>query len=471
LPVLRDRAGAYADYTAAGFGYGPSFQVIDEIRAGSGEALVRLDAGAGGPATEVPPALLDGALRACHWAGRTTAPRAGELAVPFSLGALDVRAPLPPVCLAHARRTGEAAGAGRFDLTVYDERGRVLAELRDFAGRPPTPATASASVAASAAASASAPASASIAASASAAASGAATVPASASVPASVSATTYTPASASSVPGSVSAPATVTVPGTTGPQASGAAVPTGGAAVLYEPYWQDAGEPAQGSAADTLAVLGRHPELEAALAATGVWRRVVNVPEDPGALADALAGLAHPDGLDLAVAGGLTAPAPAPDAGDPAGLLDRVCGTVLQVLGAARSDELPGRVRLLVLHSQDGGHDRPEWAALAGFARSTAPTAPRLELLTLGVDPALAADAAAEAVVADLRAAPRAAGLEARRTANGARQVRALRPVHPCGGPNRRCATAASTSSPAAAGPSAASSPSTWPAPTGHGWC
>ncbi|MBJ6640789.1 polyketide synthase dehydratase domain-containing protein [Streptomyces sp. DHE7-1] len=34
LPVLRDRAGAYADYTAAGFGYGPSFQVIDEIRAG-----------------------------------------------------------------------------------------------------------------------------------------------------------------------------------------------------------------------------------------------------------------------------------------------------------------------------------------------------------------------------------------------------------------------------------------------------
>ncbi|MGW5536677.1 SDR family NAD(P)-dependent oxidoreductase [Streptomyces sp. NPDC004009] len=433
LPVLRDRAGAYADYTAAGFGYGPSFQVIDEIRAGSGEALVRLDAGAGGPATEVPPALLDGALRACHWAGRTTAPRAGELAVPFSLGALDVRAPLPPVCLAHARRTGEAAGAGRFDLTVYDERGRVLAELRDFAGRPPTPATASASVAASAAASASAPASASIAASASAAASGAATVPASASVPASVSATTYTPASASSVPGSVSAPATVTVPGTTGPQASGAAVPTGGAAVLYEPYWQDAGEPAQGSAADTLAVLGRHPELEAALAATGVWRRVVNVPEDPGALADALAGLAHPDGLDLAVAGGLTAPAPAPDAGDPAGLLDRVCGTVLQVLGAARSDELPGRVRLLVLHSQDGGHDRPEWAALAGFARSTAPTAPRLELLTLGVDPALAADAAAEAVVAELRAAPRAAGLEARRTANGARQVRALRPVHPCG--------------------------------------
>ncbi|MEV7244331.1 SDR family NAD(P)-dependent oxidoreductase [Streptomyces sp. NPDC093248] len=368
LPVLRDRAGAYADYTAAGFGYGPSFQVIDEIRAGAGEALVRLDAGDGGPVTEMPPALLDGALRACHWAGRDTAPRAGELAVPFSLGALDVHAPLPPVCLAHARRTGETAGVRRFDLTVYDERGRVLAELRDFAGRTPAPATAS---------------------------------------------------------------------GTTGPEAAGTApapgTTEGGEPRLYEPCWQAAGEPAQGTAADTLAVLGRHPELEAALAATGVWRRVVNVPEDPGALADALAGLAHPDGLDLAVVGGLTAPAPAADGGDPAGLLDRVCGTVLQVLGAARSDDLPGRVRLLVLHAQEDGLDRPEWAALAGFARSTAPTAPRLELLTLGVDPALAADTTAEAVAAELRAVPRAAGLEARRTANGGREVRALRPVRPSG--------------------------------------
>ncbi|MEW2258477.1 SDR family NAD(P)-dependent oxidoreductase [Streptomyces sp. NPDC047869] len=370
LPVLRDRAGAYADYTAAGFGYGPSFQVIDEIRAGSGEALVRLDAGDGKPVTEVPPALLDGALRACHWAGRTTAPGAGELAVPFSLGALDVHAPLPPVCLAHARRTGETAGVRRFDLTVYDEQGHVLAELRDFAGRAPAPATAAGATA---------------------------------------------PATPDAVP------------------TPGATAPASGEARLYEPCWQAAGEPAQGNAADTLAVLGRHPELEAALAATGVWRRVVNVPEDPGALADALAGLAHPDGLDLAVVGGLTAPAPAADAGDPAGLLDRVCGTALQVLGAARSDALPGRVRLLVLHSQEGGHDRPEWAALAGFARSTAPAAPRLELLTLGVDPALAADAAAEAVAAELRAVPRAAGLEARRTANGARQVRALRPVRPAG--------------------------------------
>ncbi|WP_308290635.1 SDR family NAD(P)-dependent oxidoreductase [Streptomyces cellostaticus] len=367
LPVLRDRAGAYADYTAAGFGYGPSFQVIDEIRAGSGEALVRLDAGDGGPATEVPPALLDGALRACHWAGRTAAPRAGELAVPFSLGALDVHAPLPPVCLAHARSTGGTAGVRRFDLTVYDEEGRVLAEVRDFAGRTPGPAT----------------------------------------------------ASAAARPGAGAAPA----PDTTAHAA--------GAARLYEPCWQAAGEPAQGNAADTLAVLGRHPELEAALAATGVWRRVVNVPEEPGGLADALAGLAHPGGLDLAVVGGLTAPAPAIDTGDAAGPLDRVCGTVLQVLGAARSDDLPGRVRLLVLHAQRDGHDRPEWAALAGFARSTAPTAPRLELLTLGVDPALAADATAEAVAAELRAVPRAAGLEARRAANGTREIRALRPVRP----------------------------------------
>src|SRR5262249_44004279 len=127
LSVVRDGPTAYAEYAAAGFAYGPSFQVIDEIRVGPGEALVRLAATGASPGTELPPALLDGALRACHWAGRSTAPRPGELAVPFSLGALNSFAPLPEVCHAHARLAGESADVRRFDLTVYDEQGRVLA--------------------------------------------------------------------------------------------------------------------------------------------------------------------------------------------------------------------------------------------------------------------------------------------------------------------------------------------------------
>ncbi|WP_415923913.1 SDR family NAD(P)-dependent oxidoreductase, partial [Streptomyces sp. ID05-47C] len=353
LSVVRDGPTAYTEYVAAGFAYGPSFRVVEEIRTGPGEALVRLAQAGTVPGTQLPPALLDGALRACHWTGRTTAPRPGELAVPFSLGALDSFAPLPEVCHAHARLVGESAGVRRFDLTVYDDQGRVLARVRDFAGR---------------------------------------------------------------LPGAPAAPAAVAL---ATPAAQAEQEPASGEPRLYEPYWHPAADPEPADAAGTLVLLGPSGELESALAATGPWRRVVAVGEDTGRLAS----LADEDGLDLAVVLGDA------DDGSPADLLDRACAPVLDVLDAARTGVLPGRVRCLVLHTQDEGEDRPEWAALAGFARSTGPVAPRLELLVLGVDGAAPAAEVARAVAVELRAAPRAAGLEVRRTASGERQVRALRPL------------------------------------------
>ncbi|WP_141713140.1 SDR family NAD(P)-dependent oxidoreductase, partial [Streptomyces sparsogenes] len=365
LSVVRDGPTAYTEYAAAGFAYGPSFRVIDEIRVGPGEALVRLARTGTAPDTQLPPELLDGALRACHWTGRTTAPRPGELAVPFSLGALDHFAPLPEVCHAHARLVDESAGVRRFDLTVYDDQGRVLASVRDFAGR---------------------------------------------------------------LPGSQAAPAAgarTALAGRVSAVPTGEAVPqpASGEPRLYEPYWRPAADPEPAEGAGTLVLLGRAPELESALAATGVWRRVVAIGEDTGRLAS----LADEDGLDLAV--DLAAVLGDADDGSPAELLDRACAPVLDVLDAARTGVLPGRVRCLVLHPQNAGEDRPEWAALAGFARSTGPVAPRVELLTLGVDIAAPATEVARAVAVELRAAPRAAGLEVRRTASGERQVRALRPL------------------------------------------
>ncbi|MEU5165861.1 SDR family NAD(P)-dependent oxidoreductase [Streptomyces mutomycini] len=370
LSVVRDGPTAYTEYAAAGFAYGPSFQVIDEIRVGPGEALVRLARTATASGTQLPPELLDGALRACHWTGRTTAPRTGELAVPFSLGALDAFAPLPEVCHAHARVSGESAGVRRFDLRVYDDQGRVLASVRDFAGRLPGR-------------------------------QGALVDPAAGAPVAPVG-----PASDAQA-----APADRTPTAQSGPD------PASGEPRLYEPYWHAAADPEPADAAGTLVLLDRRPELEAALEATGVWRRVVAVGDDTGRLA----ALADEDGLDIAVV-----PDDA-DGGSPADRLDRACAPLLDVLDAARTGVLPGRVRCLVLHTRNAGEDRPEWAALAGFARSTGPVAPRLELLTLGVDAEAPVTEVARAVVVELRAAPRAAGLEVRRTASGERQVRALR--------------------------------------------
>ncbi|MFJ4187795.1 SDR family NAD(P)-dependent oxidoreductase [Kitasatospora sp. NPDC089509] len=359
LAPVRDRASVYADYRAAGFAYGQSYQVVEEVRSGPGEALVRLGGSGAVDGPELSAALLDGALRACHWAGRTAAPGRGELAVPFSLGALDPVDPLDPVGpldgpdrstavrYAHARLTGETAGVRHFDLTLYDEHGRVLAELRDFAGRT-TAGTASAS----------------------------------------------TPAAAA------------------------------GQVRLYAPHWQPAAEPGQQSPAGTLALIGRRPELEAALAAAGVWRRVVTVAEGPR-LGETLADLSGADGLDLAVLPGAAAAA----GQSPADLLDRTCATVLDVLDAVRSGALPGRVRCALVHTQDEGRDRPEWAALAGFARSTAAVAPRFELLTLAVDGRTPAEELAAALAVELSAATAVAGAEVRRTADGGRAVRVLRPL------------------------------------------
>ena len=80
------------------------------------------------------PALLDGLLRSVHWMNRGTAPDAGDLVVPFSLGEIEILAPrLPPVCFAHAvpaRGSGPRASAvQRFDVVVVDERGTELVRV------------------------------------------------------------------------------------------------------------------------------------------------------------------------------------------------------------------------------------------------------------------------------------------------------------------------------------------------------
>ncbi|PPK67116.1 SDR family NAD(P)-dependent oxidoreductase [Actinokineospora auranticolor] len=331
LTPLRDRAATYADYAAAGFAYGPSFQVVDEICTGPGEALVRLSGARTG--IDLPPALLDGALRACHWVDRTTAPRAGELAVPFSLGSLELLAPLPSTCLAHARLVGETAGVRRFDVTITDERGSVLAVLRDFAGRDPR-----------------------------------------------------------------------------APVADAAADP--GRALLYAPVWRAAAAAEPAPSAVPLVVVGDLPGLVPAL--SGTRSRVVTAELGDG-LAGVLVGLGADD-VDVAFVDGLVGGFD-PDA------VERVSLAMSDVLHATSTGRLAGRVRVVAAH----GADRPEWAALAGFAKSTAAVAPRFELLVLELPAAPVAEVAA-AITAELAAADRIAGVEVRRTATG-REVRGLRPV------------------------------------------
>ncbi|MBL1100571.1 type I polyketide synthase [Streptomyces coffeae] len=139
--VSRTAAEVRRDYTRAGFRYGPSFDVLREVRTGTDEVLVEVRLPEGSPSAgfTLHPALLDGLLRAVHWLNRHTAPEPGDLVVPFSLGRIDILRPLPPVCFAHAVPAAgsglRAAAVQRFDIVVVDEQGAELVRIRDFAGR------------------------------------------------------------------------------------------------------------------------------------------------------------------------------------------------------------------------------------------------------------------------------------------------------------------------------------------------
>ncbi|WP_431980527.1 SDR family NAD(P)-dependent oxidoreductase [Streptomyces qinglanensis] len=132
----RTGAEVHAWYRGAGFGYGSTFDVVEEVRSGPHEALLRLVAPAGGApggAGLLDPARLDGALRVCHWVG---GPPEGEPAVPFSTGAVRFRGPLPKVCWAHAVvRPGTDPAQSRYDVTVTGADGHEVLHVADFALR------------------------------------------------------------------------------------------------------------------------------------------------------------------------------------------------------------------------------------------------------------------------------------------------------------------------------------------------
>ncbi|MCP2251335.1 Acyl transferase domain-containing protein [Prauserella aidingensis] len=126
-------------YRMSGFAYGPAYEVIDRVHAGPHEALVRV----GRPATEpgatgggmLHPTRLDGALRVCHWVGGALSP---DPAIPFGLGSVRFRGPLPDECWAHAvRRPGTTADRLRYDVTVTDAEGREVLRVDDLALRAP----------------------------------------------------------------------------------------------------------------------------------------------------------------------------------------------------------------------------------------------------------------------------------------------------------------------------------------------
>ncbi|MHB8523231.1 MAG: SDR family NAD(P)-dependent oxidoreductase, partial [Limisphaerales bacterium] len=138
-PQSESGAAVYQRCGDAGLSLGQSFQTIREIWFAEHEALSRLEL----PAALVPsssaftlhPSLLDGALQTTAILG------GGEgagLPVPFAVGEVAFTR-LTPVCYAHVVQASGNRGLRRFSITLMDESGEVLAELKDLAMRPYRP--------------------------------------------------------------------------------------------------------------------------------------------------------------------------------------------------------------------------------------------------------------------------------------------------------------------------------------------
>lgn len=125
-------------FKEAGFDYGPAFQVIDEMFAGDQEGLVKLSL----PPVlwndfmnwELHPSLLDGAFRAiAAVSGNTGSP---VLRIPFSLGQMQLYAPITEACYAYAvPTTSLESEVVKYDISILNEAGDLLVRIRDFSTR------------------------------------------------------------------------------------------------------------------------------------------------------------------------------------------------------------------------------------------------------------------------------------------------------------------------------------------------
>lgn len=144
--VMETAAEIYHLYQKMGFHYGPAFQVTQWRLRMRNAALAKLQLPQnlcdGAAEFVLHPSLMDGALRTCLGIGDANhvAPM-----VPFSLGEIEIFAPLQTECYVYATRAQEyAAGIGingsaqtaTYHLVITDVQGRVLVKIKDVGARP-----------------------------------------------------------------------------------------------------------------------------------------------------------------------------------------------------------------------------------------------------------------------------------------------------------------------------------------------
>ncbi|MDQ0059019.1 type I polyketide synthase [Paenibacillus harenae] len=128
----------YQWFKEIGLDYGPSFRIVQDLWHEGHEALsmLRLPGHLQGDFNEwgLHPSLLDGALHTISSLQDGIEPQ--PLSLPFALDEVEILRPLVPVCYAYMKLTAADGRLKKYDITITDEMGRVLVQMKQFAVKP-----------------------------------------------------------------------------------------------------------------------------------------------------------------------------------------------------------------------------------------------------------------------------------------------------------------------------------------------
>lgn len=132
----------YPLFSSLGMNYGPSFQVLQQVYKNDEEVLGLLHIpdvrSADFDDFVLHPCILDAAMQAGVMA--QLGEPAGAMKVPYSIGEIELLFPLTRTCYSyltkakHERNPG--SGVSRENLTIVDETGKILAQIRESVGVP-----------------------------------------------------------------------------------------------------------------------------------------------------------------------------------------------------------------------------------------------------------------------------------------------------------------------------------------------
>ncbi len=138
---VTDGNAVYPRFRSFGLNLGPSFQVLQEVYKSDTEVLGVLKLPEFREADlltmALPPSLLDGSLQA--GVAAVLSGQMGEMFVPYSIGEVEILAPLVTNCFSYVpemRDDKKSSRVVKSDVLIVDDTGRVLVKIRDSVGVP-----------------------------------------------------------------------------------------------------------------------------------------------------------------------------------------------------------------------------------------------------------------------------------------------------------------------------------------------